>query len=92
MDDHSVIVRPLITEQGMHFANARGAYSFEVNKRANKSQIRNAVETIYSVRVRKVRTANYKGKHRRRGRMIGMTASWKKAVVYLEPDYHIDLF
>ena len=92
MDDYSVIIRPLITEQGVHFANTKGAYSFEVNTKANKNQIRNAVERLYSVKVRKVRTANYKGKHRRRGRTMGMTASWKKAVVFLEPDYHIDLF
>ncbi|MDI6449181.1 50S ribosomal protein L23 [Anaerobaca lacustris] len=87
-----MIVRPLVTEQGMHFANAKGAYSFEVNRKANKTQVKNAVERIYGVKVDKVRTANRKGKHRRRGRTIGMTSSWKKAVVYLQPDYHIDLF
>lgn len=92
MDDFNVIVRPLVTEQGMHFANAKGAYSFEVNRKANKTQVKNAVERIYGVKVDKVRTANRKGKHRRRGRTIGMTSSWKKAVVYLQPDYHIDLF
>jgi large subunit ribosomal protein L23 len=92
MDDYSVIIRPLITEQGMHFANVKGAYSFEVNEKANKVQIRNAVEKIYSVKVHKVRTSNHRGKHRRRGITIGMTRSWKKAVVFLEPDYHIDLF
>ena len=92
MDDYSVIIRPLITEQGMHFANTKGAYSFEVNKRANKTQIKNAVEKIYNVKVQKVRTANRTGKHRRRGRNFGMTSSWKKAVVYLKPDFHIDLF
>lgn len=92
MDDYSVVVRPLITEQGMHLANTRGAYSFEVDKRANKVQIKNAVEKIYGVKVSKVRTANRKGKYRRRGRTGGYTTSWKKAVVYLEPDYHIDLF
>ncbi len=92
MDDFNVIVRPLVTEQGMHFANAKGAYSFEVNRKANKTQVKNAVERIYGVKVDKVRTANRQGKHRRRGRTIGMTSSWKKAVVYLKPDYHIDLF
>ncbi len=76
----------------MHFANTKGAYSFEVNKRANKTQIKNAVEKIYDVKVQKVRTANRTGKHRRRGRNFGMTSSWKKAVVYLKPDFHIDLF
>jgi large subunit ribosomal protein L23 len=92
LDDYNIIVRPLVTEQGMHFASTRNAYSFEVNRRANKAQIRNAVEKIYGVKVQKVRTANLKGKYRRRGRSAGITASWKKAVVYLEPDYRIDLF
>jgi len=92
LDDYNIIVRPLVTEQGMHFASTRNAYSFEVNRRANKAQIRNAVEKIYGVKVEKVRTANLKGKYRRRGRSAGVTASWKKAVVYLEPDYRIDLF
>jgi len=76
----------------MHFANTRGAYSFEVNKKANKVQIKNAVEKIYSVKVRKVKTANRRGKVRRRGRTVGCTPSWKKAVVFLKPDFHIDLF
>ncbi len=92
MDNYSVIVRPIVTEQGMHFANAKGAYSFEVNKKANKAEIKNAVEKIYGVKVEKVRTANHQGKPRRRGRMMGTTSSWKKAVVYLAPDNHIDLF
>ncbi|MGD9110598.1 MAG: 50S ribosomal protein L23 [Phycisphaerales bacterium] len=92
MDDYQVIVRPLVTEQGMHFANVRGAYPFEVARSANKVQIKQAVEKLYNVKVAKVRTANRKGKMRRRGRHFGKTADWKKAVVYLEPDYHIDLF
>ena len=92
MDAYDTIVRPLITEQGVHFANTRSAYSFEVNKKANKQQIKNAIEKIYEVKVNKVRTANRKGKERRSGRNIGTTANWKKAVVYLEPEYHIDLF
>jgi len=92
MDDYSVIVRPIVTEQGMHFANVKGAYAFEVNKKANKSEIKNAVERIYGVKVEKVRTANRVGKRRRRGRAMGTTSAWKKAVVYLEADHHIDLF
>jgi large subunit ribosomal protein L23 len=92
LDDYNIVIRPLITEQGMHFANTKGAYSFEVNRRANKSQIKNAVEKIYGVKVMKVRTANHRGKYRRKGRNFGRTPSWKKAVVFLESDYHIDLF
>jgi len=92
VDDYNIIIRPLITEQGMHFANVKGAYSFEVNSKANKAQIRNAIERIYKVKVQRVNTANRRGKHRRRGRRIGMTSNWKKAVVFLHPDHHIDLF
>jgi len=92
VDDYNIIVKPLVTEQGMHFANSKNAYSFEVNKKANKIQIRNAVEKLYNVKVTDVRTANVKGKPRRRGRTFGMTKSWKKAVVVLHEDYHIDLF
>jgi len=86
VDDYNVIIRPLITEQGMHFANTRNAYSFEVNRNANKVQIRNAVEKLYNVKVLKVRTANYLGKPRRRGRHFGRTPNWKKAVVVLHED------
>ena len=87
-----MLIRPLVTEQGMHFAGTKGAYSFEVNKKANKAQIKNAIERIYNVKVNKVRTANRRGKYRRRGRTFGITSGWKKAIVFLEPDYHIDLF
>lgn len=92
MDDYNIIIKPLVTEQGIHFANTKNAYSFEVNKKANKVQIRNAVQRLYNVKVSDVRTANVKGKPRRRGRSFGTTKSWKKAVVVLHPDYHIDLF
>jgi large subunit ribosomal protein L23 len=92
LDDYNIIIRPLITEQGVHFANTKGAYSFEVNTKANKVQIKNAVERIYGVKVHKVRTANRRGKERHRGRTLGITPGWKKAIVFLEPDYHIDLF
>jgi len=92
VDDYNIIIKPLVTEQGMHFANTKNAYSFEVNKKANKVQIRNAVQRLYNVKVSDVRTANVKGKPRRRGRNFGTTKSWKKAVVVLHADYHIDLF
>ena len=92
MDDYNIIIKPLVTEQGMHFANTRNAYSFEVKKKANKIQIRNAVERLYKVKVTDVRTANVKGKPRRRGRDFGRTRNWKKAVVVLGEEYHIDLF
>ena len=92
MEDYDIVIRPLITEQSMHFANAKNSYSFEVNKKANKIEIRSAVERLYNVKVKDVRTANRKGKPRRRGRTTGTTSSWKKAVVVLDPEYHSDLF
>jgi len=92
MDNVNVIVRPLITEKGTHFANTRNAYTFEVNRAANKAQIRRAVEQLYNVKVQEVRTANYRGKPRRRGRQSGYTPAWKKATVVLNEEYRIDLF
>ncbi|MBN1845086.1 MAG: 50S ribosomal protein L23 [Sedimentisphaerales bacterium] len=91
-DPYQVVIRPLITEQGTHQAEALRAYPFEVNFKANKAQIKKAVEMIYNVKVTDVRTANHKGKPRRRGRVRGTTSHWKKAVVVLHEDYRIDLF
>jgi len=92
MNEYSVIVRPIVTEQGMHFANTKNAYSFEVHRDANKIQIRDAVEKLYNVKVTDVRTANVRGKVRRRGRFFATTPTWKKATVVLHKDNRIDLF
>ncbi len=89
---YDVLIRPLITEKGTFQSQARNAYSFEVAPKANKAQIKQAVEKVYGVKVLSVRTANRKGKPRRMGRFQGMTRHWKKAVVVLHPDHHIDLF
>ena len=78
MDDHNIIIRPLITEQGTHLAGKISAYSFEVNKHANKQQIKGAVERLYNVKVDKVRTANRKGKFRRKGRTMGVHPGLEK--------------
>jgi len=92
VDEHNIVIRPLVTEQSMHLAGKIGAYSFVVNKQANKVQIKRAIENLYGVNVDRVRTMNRQGKWRRRGRSFGKTASWKKAVVYLKGEDHIDLF
>jgi large subunit ribosomal protein L23 len=91
-DIYNTIVRPLVTEKGTHQSQTRNAYAFEVNAQANKTQIKQAIEKIYSVKVKDVRTANRKGKRRRIGYKMGVTSHWKKAVVVLHSDYHIDLF
>lgn len=92
MDDYNIIIKPLVTEQGMHFANTKNCYAFRVHKKANKTQIRNAIEKLYEVKVESVRTANVKGKPRRRGRFFSHTSDWKKAYVVLNDEHHIDLF
>jgi large subunit ribosomal protein L23 len=89
---YSVIIRPLVTEKGTHQSQTRNAYAFQVHPDANKAQIKQAVEKIYNVKVLEVRTANRKGKPRRQGMRMGTTAHWKKAVVVLHTDQHIDLF
>jgi large subunit ribosomal protein L23 len=91
-DIYGVIVRPLITEKGTHQSQTRNAYAFEVAAEANKAQIKQAIEKIYNVKVREVRTANRKGKPRRAGYKWGTTSHWKKAVIVLHEDHRIDLF
>lgn len=91
-DIYNIVIRPLVTEKGTHQSQTRNAYAFEVNPDANKAQIKQAVEKIYNVRVMDVRTANRKGKPRRSGYKYGTTSHWKKAVVVLHEDHHIDLF
>lgn len=91
-DIYQVIVRPLITEKGTFQSRALNAYPFEVSPEANKAQIKQAVEKIYNVKVLGVRTANRKGKPRRVRNRSGRTRRWKKAVVVLDPEHHIDLF
>jgi len=89
---YSVVIRPLVTEKGTFQSQAMNAYAFEVAHDANKAQVRLAIEKIYNVKVKEVRTANRKGKPRRTGRTSGKTRQWKKAVVVLEDEYRIDLF
>ena len=103
MDIYNVIKRPLVTEKGTHQAQqshdptnhmpARGgAFAFEVHRDATKATIKQAVERIYNVKVLSVRTATRKGKMRRVRFKMGRTSDWKKAVVVLHANHHIDLF
>jgi large subunit ribosomal protein L23 len=90
---YTTLIRPLVTEKGVQQSQKHNAYPFEVAAWANKQQIREAVEKIYSVKVVDVRTATRKGKPRRmRFNQWSATSHWKKAVVVLDPEYHIDLF
>lgn len=89
---YKIVVRPLITEKGTHQSSANNAYAFAVLPEANKVQIKRAIQEIYGVRVLGVRTSNRRGKPRRAGLRWGRTKHWKKAVVVLHADDHIDLF
>jgi large subunit ribosomal protein L23 len=72
--------------------NEQGKYVFEVIDDANKIQVKQAVEEVFKVKVRNVNMMRVPGKMRRMGRTSGMTRSWKKAVVSLEPGQRIELF
>jgi large subunit ribosomal protein L23 len=89
---YGIVIRPLVTEKSTHQSQTRNAYTFEVDPKANKAQIKQAVEKIYNVKVLNVRTANRKGKPRRSRFKWGTTSHWKKAVVVLHADHRIDLF
>ncbi len=103
MDLYHTIIRPLVTEKGTHQSQVSheatasrpargGAYAFEVHPDARKPEIKEAIEKIYNVRVQSVRTSNRIGKRRRVRFKMGTTRHWKKAVVVLAPECHIDLF
>ena len=91
MNARNVIIRPVISEKSYALL-AANKYTFRVHDDAHKTQIRQAVEEIFGVRVLDVRTSNVKSKPTRRGYTAGRTRSWKKAVVELHPDDHIELF
>jgi large subunit ribosomal protein L23 len=88
---HGIILRPLITEKAQ-VQTGLSKYVFEVDKRANKLQIKEAVEVAFNVNVRAVNTAMMKGKAKRYGRRTSTLPDWKKATVTLAPGEKIELF
>ena len=91
MNSRQVIIRPVISEKSYALL-AANKYTFRVHDAANKTQIRQAVEEIFGVRVEGVRTQNVKPKPKRRGLSKGTRRQWKKAVVTLHPEDSIELF
>lgn len=89
---HQVLLRPLVTEKGIHVAQTANQYSFEINIAADKEDVRKAVETLFNVKVLKVRTQQRKGKTRRHKFRMGHTKGWKKAIVTLHEENRIDFF
>ena len=87
-----VIIRPVVTERSTELADDAGKYTFIVHKDSNKIEIKNAVQTLFDVKVRDVRTAVFRGKMRRMGRSVGQKPSFKKAVVTLVAGERIDVY
>lgn len=92
MNHNDVIKRPLVTEKATLLREIKNAVAFEVDRRANKQQIQDAVEKLFKVKVVDVRTINVPGKPKRRGRVVGRRGGWKKAVVTLRPGDRIEIF
>jgi large subunit ribosomal protein L23 len=92
LEPHQVIVKPLVTEKGMHRSTRNNAYAFEISKMATKEDVKRAVETLFDVKVVKVATQNRKGKPRRTRFRGGVTKDWKKAIVTLDAEHRINFF
>ena len=91
MNARQVIVQPVISEKSYALL-AANKYTFRIHERASKTQVRQAVEDVFGVRVTGVRTAWVKPKPKRRGWTSGPRRRWKKAVVTLHPEDSIELF
>jgi large subunit ribosomal protein L23 len=90
---YDVIKKPIVTEKGHDNREQNRTLCFQVAEEANKIQIKQAVETLFQVKVEDVRTATFEGKLRRRGRFAGYRSTWKKAFVRLKdgqkvPEYN----
>src|SRR3954465_10089387 len=81
---YQIIRRPVITEKGLGVKETEATLVFEVAVKATKTEVKEAVQQIFKVKVESVRTANYPGKERRRGRFVGSRPDWKKAYVRLK--------
>jgi large subunit ribosomal protein L23 len=91
MDASQVIIRPVVSEKTFVLAEA-GKYTFRVHEKAHKTQIRQAIEQLFDVKVLAVRTASVKSKPKRRGQTSGRTRQWKKAIVQVRPGDTIPIF
>jgi len=91
-NSRSIIIRPLVTEKGSRMREGENKYLFSVAATANKIEIKRAVEEIFNVKVKSVKTATVHGKVKRLGVYEGKRPDWKKAVVTLEAGQTIDLF
>ena len=91
-DSYSILKKPLITEKSNLLREELNQIIFEVDKKANKIEIKEAVEKLFKVNVIKVHTINMQGKIKRLGRSRGKKPDWKKAIVTLKEGEHVDFF
>jgi large subunit ribosomal protein L23 len=92
VEAHQILIRPIITERATVLTERFNQFVFQVEKKANKYQIRNAVEAVYGVKVKKVATMVVPGKTKRRGATSGKRPNWKKAIITLQQGENIDFF
>ena len=92
MMPYEIIKRPLITEKTNIQKEIANQLTFEVDRRANRIEIKQAIEAAFKVRVAKIQTTQVRGKAKRRGRFVGKRRDWKKAIVTLMPGERIDFF
>ncbi len=90
MDYYQIVKRPLHSEKSVADRDLTNSYHFEVNKKANKIQIKEAIEKLFEVKVKGVRTGNRSGKKRKSRNKVYKTSSWKKAIVTLKEGDTID--
>jgi large subunit ribosomal protein L23 len=91
MDASQIILKPVLSEKSYVLSSA-GKYTFRVHPDAHRTQVRQAVESLFGVHVVEVRTINVKPKPKRRGLIQGRTRSWKKAIVKVAPGEEIPIF
>jgi large subunit ribosomal protein L23 len=92
MKPYEIIKRPLITEKTNIQKEIANQLTFEVDRRANRIEIKRAIEIAFKVKVDNIQTMHVKGKVKRRGRFVGKRRDWKKAIVTLMPGERIDFF
>jgi large subunit ribosomal protein L23 len=89
---YDIIIRPVVTEKTNIQKEVANQVTFEVDRKANRIEVRRAIERIFNVRVTNVRTMQVRGKFKRRGRVLGKRRDWKKAIVTLRPGERIEFF
>jgi large subunit ribosomal protein L23 len=92
MSAEGVVISPLVTEKGNAVGEKSNQVVFRIRPGASKDQIRDVIEDLFKVTVLKVRTANFLGKERRRGRTTGRRPNWKKAYITLKKGDRIEIF